>query len=310
MKINPIYEAKVNLLLRVLPHVDEEDIFALKGGTAINLFVWDMPRLSVDIDLCYTPLDSRNTALENIANGLGRIKNRLESALPEVDVKTISQSDGAEAKLSVILQRPSTADIIIEVNTTLRGEIWPSRVMPVSDVVEAAFKKFAAIKVISHQELFGGKICAALDRQHPRDLFDVHNLLQKEGITDAVKTGFLAILLGGGRPINEMIHPNFLDQKDTFEKKFKGMTLEPFSYEQFEETRERLVKEIHKSMSDKDKRFLISFKKGEPEWDLFPSPILKNMPAVRWKQKNLQKLIEKNPAKHKKSLKTLEEILA
>lgn len=310
MNIDPVYEAKVNLLLRVLPHIAEEEIFALKGGTAINLFVWDMPRLSVDIDLCYTPLDSRNIALQNISAGLGRIKSRLKQAIPEVNVQAMTQKDGTEAKLTVLLPGVDAAEIIIEVNTTLRGEIWPGRVMPVSGVVETTFKKFAAVKIISRQELFGGKICAALDRQHPRDLFDVHYLLHKEGITGDIKTGFLGVLLGSGRPISEMIRPNFLDQKNVFEQRFKGMTLEPFTYEQFEETRERLVKDIHKSLTDNDKQFLVSFKKGKPEWALFPVAHLKEMPAVRWKQQNIQKLIKQNPEKHKESLKALEEQLA
>jgi hypothetical protein len=46
-------------LIRVLPSIAEEACFALKGGTAINLFVRDMPRLSVDIDLTYLPVQPR-----------------------------------------------------------------------------------------------------------------------------------------------------------------------------------------------------------------------------------------------------------
>lgn len=310
MKIDPLYEAKVDLLIRVLPHVAEEDVFALKGGTAINLFIWDMPRLSVDIDLTYTRLDDRETALTNIALGLGRIKTRLEQAFPGIDVRSITQSDGTEAKLLIMEASPVPAEIIIEVNTTLRGEIWPSRVLPLSGAVENQFKKFAAIKVTSHQELFGGKICAALDRQHPRDLFDVHCLFEMEGLTEEVKNGFIAVLLGGGRPINEIIRPNFLDQREVFEQKFRGMTLKPFDYKQFEETRQRLVHEIRAALTDQDKAFLISFKKGEPDWNLFPVLGLKDMPAIRWKLQNIQKLIRQNPEKHKDLLNSLEDKLS
>lgn len=312
MKINPVYRAKVDLLMRVLPHVAEEEIFALKGGTAINLFLWDMPRLSVDIDLTYTLLDDRSTALKNIAGGLNRIKERFKATIPGIDVRSLAQSDGdgTEAKLAVMLAEPVPTDIIVEVNTTLRGEIWPGGIFPISKAVETTFKKFAAMKIISRQELFGGKICAAMDRQHPRDLFDVHHLFAKEGLTEDVKNGFIAVLLGGGRPINEIIKPNFLDQRDVFEQKFKGMTLEPFDYDQFEETRERLVKKIHSSLTDRDKQFLISFKKGMPEWELFPAPGLRDMPAIRWKLQNIQKLARQNPAKHKELLKALEDKLA
>ncbi|NOX86110.1 MAG: nucleotidyl transferase AbiEii/AbiGii toxin family protein, partial [Chlorobi bacterium] len=53
------YLAQVDLLLQIMPYVAKEEIFALKGGTAINLFVRDMPRLSVDMDLTYLPFDTR-----------------------------------------------------------------------------------------------------------------------------------------------------------------------------------------------------------------------------------------------------------
>ena len=60
--ISSSYKAQVDLLLRILPFVAKEENFALKGGTAINLFVRDMPRLSVDLDLNYLPFDNREAA--------------------------------------------------------------------------------------------------------------------------------------------------------------------------------------------------------------------------------------------------------
>lgn len=67
---NNIYRKQVQLLVRVLPLVDTEKCFALKGGTAINLFYRILPRLSVDIDLLYIPMDDRETALINIKAAL------------------------------------------------------------------------------------------------------------------------------------------------------------------------------------------------------------------------------------------------
>jgi len=67
--IAPQYRAQVDLLLQTIPFIAEENIFALHGGTAINLFVRDMPRLSVDIDLTYLPIDNRKKALSNISEG-------------------------------------------------------------------------------------------------------------------------------------------------------------------------------------------------------------------------------------------------
>ena len=80
--ILPAYKKQVDLLLHVLPYVAKEKIFALKGGTAINLFIRKMPRLSVDIDLTYLPIDSRTVALQNIQNGLNRIKADIENNVP------------------------------------------------------------------------------------------------------------------------------------------------------------------------------------------------------------------------------------
>ncbi len=79
--MNELYKAKVDLLIKVMPLVAQEDSFAMHGGTAINLFVRDMPRLSVDIDLTYIPIEDRNTSLKNIEEALLRIKQRIERQL-------------------------------------------------------------------------------------------------------------------------------------------------------------------------------------------------------------------------------------
>jgi len=106
--------------------------------------------------------------------------------------------------------------------------------MQVTESVQNEFKKFAAINILSHAELFGGKICAALDRQHPRDLFDVHLLLNNEGFTNEVKLGLIIFMLSHARPMHELLSPHFLDQHSAFDHQFAGMTVAPFSYENFE----------------------------------------------------------------------------
>jgi hypothetical protein len=89
--IDPKYKAQVDLLLQTIPYVAKEEIFALKGGTAINLFVRSMPRLSVDIDLTYLPIDDRETALKSISEGLLRIKTDLERFIPRISVTAASR---------------------------------------------------------------------------------------------------------------------------------------------------------------------------------------------------------------------------
>jgi predicted nucleotidyltransferase component of viral defense system len=304
--ILPKYRAQVDLLLQALPHVAKEEIFALKGGSAINLFVRNLPRLSVDIDLTYLPFDDRKTALSNISDALGRIKKRLEASIKGINVIPTPLNQGEDVKLNCQLKN---AQIKIEVNTTTRGNIFPVRLLQVNENVQDEFGKFAAINVVSHAELFGGKICAALDRQHPRDLFDVHLLLKNEGYTEDVKKGFMVALLSHMRSMSELIQPHLLDQKSAFEKQFAGMSLIPFTYEDYETTRTQLIYTINSSWTEGDKNFLLSFKRGSPDWELFPTPVLKDMPAIKWKLENINKLIRENPKKHEELVTQLNETL-
>ena len=305
--IKPEYRAQVDLLLNILPQVAKEEGLALKGGTAINLFVRDMPRLSVDIDLTYiSRQDDRTTALQNISAALDRIEERIKGSIELISINRVPADQGQDVKLNC--QTPQ-AHIKIEVNTTTRGILFPDRMMPVTEVVQNEFKKFAAIKVVSQAELYGGKICAALDRQHPRDIFDIHYLLNKEGFSHDIKQGFLFFLLSHARPMHELISPHRQDQKHAFENQFSGMTIEPFTYENYEEVREKLILEINKSLTEDDKKFLLTFKKGEPQWELIKLDSLQHFPAIKWKLQNIQALAQNNKAKHAGLLKGLEDTL-
>ena len=158
--IDPMYRQQVDLLLQVLPLVTKEKVFAVKGGTAINLFVRDMPRLSVDIDLTYLPLDDSNTAMKGISEALNHIRQKINQAIPGIKSQLVQQSGGQEAKLTC---QSSSAQIKLEVNTIIRGHVFPPRIMDIAKSVEAEFKRFVSMTVVSYAELFGGKICAALD---------------------------------------------------------------------------------------------------------------------------------------------------
>ncbi len=293
--ISENYKAQVNLLLQILPYVAKEEIFALKGGTAINLFVREMPRLSVDIDLTYIPVDSREIALQNIEEALNRIKTDIIKNLSDMRVHPVPLIGGTDVKLNC---QSRNAQIKIEVNTITRGIIFPTKLMQVVDSVQDEFGKFAAINIVSLAELFGGKICAALDRQHPRDLFDVKLLFENEGFTDNIWEGFKLGLMSHFKPINELLTPILKDQKTAFENQFAGMTFKPFTYEDYENTRSTLVDSIQQRLTVDDKKFLLSFESGLPQWNLFPYELIKELPAVKWKLLNIQKLKETNPKKH------------
>ena len=303
--IDPKYKAQVDLLLQTIPYVAKETIFALKGGTAINLFVRSMPRLSVDIDLTYLPIDDRETALKNISDGLARIKTDLERSIPRISV-TAASREGQDVKINC--QLPG-AQIKIEVNTTTRGSIHPTRLMRVHDSVESAFGRFAAIHVVSMAELYGGKICAALDRQHPRDLFDVRLLQDNEGFTDDIKDGFLVALISHMRPISEVISPMFIDQQQAFETQFSGMASIPFSYDDYEWTRVQLVGQVQSKLTNSDRQFLMSFKDGNPDWEKLSVKNVQDLPAVQWKLQNIERLKHDNPRKHQEMVSVLESVL-
>lgn len=303
--ISSHYRAQVDLLLQVLPYVAKEDIFALKGGTAINLFVRDMPRLSVDIDLTYLPLNPRNEALENIQEGLNRIKIDIEKNRPEVKVHTVPLNGETDVKLNI---QGKNAQIKIEVNTITRGNVFPTQLMQVVDSVQEDFGMFAAINVVSLGELYGGKICAAIDRQHPRDLFDVKLLLENEGLTSEIWDGVKIGMISHYKPINELLSPILKNQQSAFDNQFAGMTSVDFTYDDYKTTRAILIETIQKRLTDDEKKFFLSFEQGEPDWKLFSKPVLKNLPAIRWKQLNIQRLKSENPNKHEQMIQNLKEL--
>jgi len=124
-----------------------------------------------------------------------------------------------------------------------------------------------------------------------------------------IKRGFLLCLLSSDRPIHEVIRPMPLDQRDTLANHFIGMTEEPFSYDQFEETRHVLIEKINAGLAEDDRSFLVSFKEGKPAWAEFGYAEFEKFPALQWKLQNIRKLRESNPAKHGEQLAALRERL-
>ena len=293
------YKQQVSLLLQVLPEVAKEPVFALHGGTAINLFVRDMPRLSVDIDLTYIPIEDRKTSFKNVIEGLDRIKTKLEKILPEATITL----KGETLKLQITTVN---AQIKLEVNQINRGVMDDTVTLLLCEKAQEEFDAFCAIPMVPLGQLYGGKICAALDRQHPRDLFDVKYLLENEGFTEEIKKGFLLFLLSSNRPLHEMLHPNFIDQRETLVNQFAGMSSESFTYEDFEKNREEMVSIIHQNLTEKDKEFILSFGNGTPNWSICN---FERFPAVQWKLQNLLKLKNGNPEKHESFVTSLKKVL-
>jgi hypothetical protein len=280
------YTRQARLLLRFLPLVAREKCFGLKGGTAINLFVRDMPRVSVDIDLAYLPVEPREVSLANINAALRRIAADPGRAMPGVKVDA-GKPGGLLTRLWV---REPDAMVKVEANEVLRGSVYPSREMELCPRAVKSFELTVVAPVLSFAGLYGGKICAALDRQHPRDLFDVKLLLDREGLTPEVRKAFVVYLASHPRPMHELIDPHRLDLRGVFENDFNGMTQEPVTYEELEGTRERLIKRLAKGLVKDEKRFLLSLKAGEPEWGLLGLGNIERLPALQWKLQNIRKM--------------------
>jgi predicted nucleotidyltransferase component of viral defense system len=297
------FSNQVRLLVSVLPFVAKEKCFALKGGTALNLFIRDMPRLSVDIDLAYLPIQDRETSLTEIDAALKRIKKQITSTLvgAEVSESMLPSTD----KCIRLTLKYNHAQIKIEVTPVIRGSIHPTTIKNISPNTQAEYGT-VSMQLLSFEDLYGGKMCAALDRQHPRDLFDVHYLLQNEGITEALKNTFIVYLLSHPRPMAELLAPRMKNIKALYEKEFAGMTTDAIGLETLLKARIDLVHKIHKQLSEEDKTFILSVKSGEPKWDIFAYPAAKNLPAIKWKLHNLSKMSKE---KRKTALKKLEMIL-
>jgi predicted nucleotidyltransferase component of viral defense system len=281
------YRRQAALLVSVLPLIAAEKCFALKGGTAINLFIRDMPRISVDLDLAYLPIADRDASLAAIDVAMHRISASITRGIGGVHVDEIAS--GGETSITRLNVRAGGVQVQIEVTPVLRGCVYEPVVRRVAPRVEDEFG-FAEIQVVSFADLYGGKIVAALDRQHPRDLFDVRELLANEGISDEIRRAFIVYLVSANRPFAEILAPTRLDIKPEFARGFEGMTDTPVTTDDLTQTREQLIADIVGKMPQDHRKFLLSLKQGEPEWPLLGVAGAAALPAVRWRLDNLAKM--------------------
>ena len=301
-----MYDQYVNqsrLLLQILPLIKKYPHFALKGGTAINFFVRDFPRLSVDIDLSYTKINPRDEALPEITSSMEalelEIKRRFRGG--RTTVKRTPQG----VVRGMVVQYDS-ATIKIEPNLVIRGTVHPPETRPLSNKAAEFFNLEIDFPVLSRADLYGGKICAALDRQHPRDLFDVYQLLEQKEFDRSIFEAFLVYLISHPRPMAEVIDPNRQDVSDRYEKEFKTMTDLEITLDQLLQTREDLITLIQSSFQEKDKAFLLSLKDNCPQWELLDVKHASSMPSVIWKCMNISRM---KAADRKKARDKLERVL-
>lgn len=296
------YYKQVQLLMSVLPLVAEEKCFALKGGTAINLFIRNLPRLSVDIDLVYLPMDDRDTALANIKSALNRIADSILKTIQKTQVQKSFESRDDALRLII---KQDNVQIKIELSPVLRGSVFPEKLREVAEAVEEQFG-YVEVPVVSTPDLYAGKLCAALDRQHPRDLFDVKFLLENEGLTDDIRKTFLVYLISHNRTMSELLQPTRKDIGSLYENEFISMAKIDVPLKELETVREIMISDLNTALTDEERQFLLSFKSLEPNWSLLGLSNIEALPAVRWKMLNLNKMSKE---RHSQALEKLKEIL-
>jgi predicted nucleotidyltransferase component of viral defense system len=304
------YNEQLQLLVGTLPYINWEK-FSLKGGTAINLFYRPLPRLSVDIDLTYRLISGREAAVNDIDTGMKAICDRINS---ESSFRAVPKTDttiGNNPVITKVFVRSGSAEIKIEPNFIIRGSVYDD----VSKTIDPEVSKILNINsnisatVMSFEDVYAGKMCAALNRQHPRDLFDTQLLLEKEGISSRTKDAFLVYLCCNNRSVSELLDPNLIYTKDLMESQFAGMTAASFDYPDYEEARNDLIQSVRRSLTDNDKKFLLSFSEGKPQWDLLSANLdiarIKSLPSIQWKLLNIDKM---DPERKSKELNKINSI--
>ncbi len=294
------YLRQAELVVRCIPAIAAEPSFAIKGGTAINLFQLNLPRLSVDIDLTFLPVTDRSTAIAGINAALQRIEKRLEAR--GIAVRT--RGTDVSRKIACFA---NGAEIKIEPNFILRGTAYPVRKLELSSKMSEIVGVSAEMQVLSFKELYGGKVCAALDRQHPRDLFDMAQFYKSHSL-DEIKEGFLVLALGHNRPLHELLGPMIQEQSEIFDQQFAGMSDVPFSYDEHLATLERLTADVKGLFDDGDKQRLLDFVSLSGEENAWGIPHFNELPAIRWKRRNLESLRKSNPKKFTAQREALERL--
>lgn len=284
MPANKIYRAQVDLLIRCLPAIAKIRAFALKGGTAINLFHHDMPRLSVDIDLTFLPITDRDTALTEITKGLATIGKEIRRTIPLVQVR----STGTDApKLQVATPH---ARIKVEPSPIFRGCLFPPIEHDLCQSAQDEYELYVRVQRLATADLYGGKLCAALDRQHPRDLFDIKQLQDTGELTEDIRQAFVVYLAGHRRPMAELLAPNAKPIEQLYTHHFAGMTAHTIELDELEAAREQMFVWARTALSENERKFLLSIKQGEPDWSLMPFDHIQELPAIQWKLRNIKRM--------------------
>lgn len=262
-----------------------------------------MLRLSVDIDLTFLPVKPREETLKDITNSLSRISDRVEKLFPQCQIQKLKIKETDYTYKLIIKSQGSL--VKIEPNLILRGSCYPPISKPLCKNAGDIFKMEMEIPVLSFADLYGGKICAALDRQHPRDLFDIKLLAKAGGLDKEISQAFVVNLASHNRPMSELLSPNFQDFRQVYENEFKGMSSIEVNYQELVKIRKELPSLILSRLSRSERKFLFSVKMGLPDFSLLSISGLENLPAIKWKVENILRMEPKKRIAATEKLKSI-----
>ena len=286
MNTRKLATTKFEILTNCLPFVAEEDCFALHGGTAINMFIRNLPRLSEDIDLTFLPIQPWKDSLKAINDAFVRISDNIRQNTPYAVRHQIHHKSGAILKLGVKIDN---VEVKIEVSPINRGAIHPPIHLSCQPKVEEQYGSIA-LNLLPSPVLYGGKAVAALSRQLSRDFFDVHQMLLHEPVDDKLRDAFVFYLACDYHPTHHVLNPRNKDLRQDCNENLNYLLEEHVPIDLLYQAKEELVSEMIGGMPDNHKEFLVSFLDSRPDWALLNIPNAEEFPAVRWKLHNLDRM--------------------
>jgi hypothetical protein len=200
--------------------------------------------------------------------------------------RTIGSQGTSDTKLIV---ENDECQVKIEVNVVFRGTVLPVERRALCARTAEMFSAELELPILAPAELYGSKLVAAMDRQHPRDLFDVWNMYQSGGLSADTIECFVTYLAGHNRPTHEVLFGNDKDIANEYQNSFVGMTTgEPLALGTLLDTRTKMRTDLPKMLTDKHRKFLVGLANAEPDWSLLKCQHAGELPALRWKLSNLE----------------------
>ncbi|MDE1920782.1 MAG: nucleotidyl transferase AbiEii/AbiGii toxin family protein [Candidatus Omnitrophica bacterium] len=280
------FHQQVDLVLTILGYMDWDECYAMKGGTALNFFYEQMPRLSIDIDLVYLPVNSREEAIKEMNVSFQKYISMFKKRGFAAQIIGVKSNN----PLGRLYVSNGVASIKIEPNLVIRGALLPPKLKSLSSAVKKTFSQDLKVRCLDYNEIMAGKLAAMLDRQHPRDIFDLlHYYKHHRSLKDFMDC-FVVYLLQSSRPFSELLKPRLLDIKEIFKTNFEGMANYPVDLKDLLSCRDKVIKNVQDSLGERRLEFLISVMEEKPKWDLIPFDNLDKLPGIKWKLQNIHSM--------------------